>query len=49
MNPTNRYTCIIERIFFDSCVVVSTEQHYRLVPAEEVSPEDLALYRGRSV
>lgn len=29
-------------------VVVSTEQHYRLVPAEELSPEDLALYRTRS-
>ncbi len=31
----------------DRGIVVSTEQHYRLVLPEELSPEDLTLYRDR--
>lgn len=30
-------------------VVVSAEQHYRLVPPEELSSDDLALYRTRGL
>ncbi len=30
-------------------VVVSAEQHYRLVPPEELSADDLALYQTRAV
>jgi len=29
-------------------VAVVSEKHYRLVPAEELSPEDLEAYRSRS-
>jgi hypothetical protein len=28
-------------------VVISREKHYRLVPSEEVTPEDLERYRER--
>jgi hypothetical protein len=30
-------------------VALSSEKHYRLVPPEEVTDEDLALYRERNV
>ena len=38
-------------VFEDSAkgVVVSAEQHYRLVSPEELSPDDLALYRARGL
>ena len=38
-------------VFEDSAngVVVSAEQHYRLVLPEELSPDDLALYRSRGL
>jgi hypothetical protein len=38
-------------VFEDSAngVVVSAEQHYRLVLPEELSSDDLALYRSRGL
>jgi hypothetical protein len=38
-------------VFEDSSkgVVVSAEQHYRLVLPEELSPDDLVLYRSRGL
>jgi len=38
-------------VFEDSAkgVVVSVEQHYRLVLPEELSSDDLALYRSRGL
>lgn len=51
MKSTKGNDWIALLVFEDSAQggVVSAEQHYRLVMPEELSPDDLTLYRSRNL